>query len=294
MRVSWGKFQIPRPFGITVAHSRLPLRMNLQRSPRVALQQLDLFYPMKSFQTVPRRTYAVEATANIPQEMPSEESMKELELKAIKTSLGGKETGHLLELHGGGTDTWRYYAMKMFGYHSKKTILVKNSQVLYEFICEQGERMDFYDIYGLPKDISGWYMLTLLHMWMVYVRLRVEGEEGLRYQQLIFDAFWADVESRILNLGVDNPIVLSGEQKKLANVYYGFMVALDEALVEGDAYFADAVWRNMWKMEDTCTPQRLNAMVHYIRKELQSLDKTEGRLLFGGLIRWGDPVPLPE
>jgi len=178
--------------------------------------------------------------------------------------------------------------------YRKKAILIKNSQVLYEFICEQGERAELYDIYGFSKDFAGWYMLTLLHIWMVYVRLRLEGKEGQKYQQLIFNSFWTDVEGRMINLGIDNPIVLSSEQKKLANVYYGFMVGLDEGLVEGDPVLADALWRNMWKMEDTCTPERLHSLLTYIRRELNSLDKSEGRLLFGGLVRWGEPIPLSQ
>jgi len=95
-------------------------------------------------------------------------------------------------------------------------------------------------------------------------------------------------------LGIDNPIVLSSELKNLANIYYGFVVGLDEGLVEGDAVLADALWRNVWHMEENCTPQRLHSLVQYVKREMSNLDQTEGRLIFGGIVRWGEPVPLPE
>jgi hypothetical protein len=37
------------------------------------------------------------------------------------------------------------FLLKFSGYQSKKAVLVKNSQVLYEFITEQAERIEFYD-----------------------------------------------------------------------------------------------------------------------------------------------------
>jgi len=238
-----------------------------------------------------KRSFAVELEReNL---VSNSQTKGEIEMKEIQNALGENKTGHLMQLHGS-NNRWVNLGLKLFGYYSKKAILIKNSQVLYEFICEQAERIEFYENYGFKKDFGGWYMLTLLHLWMVYVRLRLEGHEGYKYQQLIFNAFWIDVESRMLNLGIDNPIALSSEQKKLANVYYGFMVGLDEGLVEGDPVLVDALWRNMWKMEDTCTPQRLHGLLTYIRRELQSLDKSEGRLLFGGLVRWGEPIAISQ
>jgi len=127
---------------------------------------------------------------------------------------------------------------------------------------------------------------------MVLVRLRLEGKAGIKYQQLIFDAFWKDTEGRILAKGVTNPFVLSREQKQLADHYYGFVIGLDEGLVDGDPVLADCLWRNLWSNKDNCTPQRLHSLVHYIKRELQSLDIMEGRLLFGGYVKFGELVPL--
>eukprot|EP01118_Nematostelium_gracile_P019768 TRINITY_DN9293_c0_g1_i1.p1 TRINITY_DN9293_c0_g1~~TRINITY_DN9293_c0_g1_i1.p1 ORF type:complete len:127 (-),score=26.72 TRINITY_DN9293_c0_g1_i1:1-381(-) len=124
---------------------------------------------------------------------------------------------------------------------------------------------------------------------MIYCRLRLEGFEGLNYQEMIFDSFWEDVESRMIASGISNPFILSSQQKKLSHLYFGFVFSLDEALVEGDAVLADSVWRNLYEMREDATPERLMKWVDYIRRELQNLDKTEGRLLFGGLHHWGEP-----
>jgi len=91
-------------------------------------------------------------------------------------------------------------------------------------------------------------------------------------------------------LGITNPIVYSSQQKKLSSWYHGFVVGLDEALVEGDHVFADALWRYLWAQSENCTPARLNSLIHYVRREMKNLDQTESRLLFAGLVRWGTPI----
>jgi hypothetical protein len=62
--------------------------------------------------------------------------------------------------------------------------------------------------FGFKKDFAGWLLLTLLHMWMVFVRLRLEGKEGFKYQQKVFDAFWIDVESRMIQSGVVSAFII--------------------------------------------------------------------------------------
>ncbi len=46
-----------------------------------------------------------------------------------------------------------------------------------------------------------WFRITLLHVWMLIVRLRSE-KEGWKYAQDLANCFYADVENRLIEAGV--------------------------------------------------------------------------------------------
>lgn len=75
-----------------------------------------------------------------------------------------------------------------------------------------------------------------------------------------------------------------------ARMYYAQVVGYDEGLHEGDAQLADALWRNIYGLEKV-SAARLNCLVHYIKREMELLDETENRILFGGLMKWGMELP---
>jgi hypothetical protein len=121
---------------------------------------------------------------------------------------------------------------------------------------------------------NAWYALVVAHMWMLFVRLRRDGRAGQDLAQDLFDSFWRDSESRMIQLKVkreeglycltipniispvniihynkilqiSNPITLSRATKFYARVYYGSVVAYDESLnpVHSDMILSDALWR---------------------------------------------------
>ena len=55
-------------------------------------------------------------------------------------------------------------------------------------------------VLGVQSDFDGWFGIRLLHVWLVMVRLRMEGYEGAKLQQIVFDQFWEITELRVSKL----------------------------------------------------------------------------------------------
>jgi hypothetical protein len=71
--------------------------------------------------------------------------------------------------------------------------------------------------------------------------------------------------------------------KLYGQIYFGQIVAYDEAIVLGDPQLADALWRNLFGME-TSSGLPLMWMVRYMRGQLRALAETVGARHACGMI----------
>ena len=55
---------------------------------------------------------------------------------------------------------------------------------------------------GLPDRFAATYSLLCLHVWLLLVRLRREGDDGRELAQILYEAFQDDVEIRVHAEGV--------------------------------------------------------------------------------------------
>ena len=55
---------------------------------------------------------------------------------------------------------------------------------------------------GLPDRFVATYSLLCLHVWLLLVRLRREGDDGRELAQILYEAFQDDVEIRVHAEGV--------------------------------------------------------------------------------------------
>ncbi len=113
-----------------------------------------------------------------------------------------------------------------------------------------------------------------------------------RFSQMLFNTFWKDVESRAMAGGVMNPFLLSKTLKELGRIYYGSIIAYDEALIEGDPMLAEALWRNIWGIgSERADAQVLNQTVRYVRRELKNLEALDSKIFMSGFVNWGTFPP---
>lgn len=77
------------------------------------------------------------------------------------------------------------------------------ARALYERIVTQSRSPVFYRDYGVPDSVDGRFEMLLLHAFLVFHRLRGEGEEAKRLGQTLFDllVFHLDQSVRISGVG---------------------------------------------------------------------------------------------
>ena len=57
---------------------------------------------------------------------------------------------------------------------------------------------------GLNKTFHNWFCVSLLHVWMLMVRFRLDGKEGQKNSEALFEHFWKDSELRMIGTGVSS------------------------------------------------------------------------------------------
>ena len=57
-------------------------------------------------------------------------------------------------------------------------------------------------VFGLQKKFADQYGMLCIHLWMLLVRLRSEGKDGMELAQMLHEAFQDNVEARVRAEGV--------------------------------------------------------------------------------------------
>lgn len=151
---------------------------------------------------------------------------------------------------------------------------------LYDLCEAQSSRPEFSKILGVQSDFDGWFGIRLLHVWLVMVRLRMEGYEGAKLQQIVFDQFWEITELRVSKLleegGMSKGAVsftIMRHMKALAGSYYATVLSYDEALLDGDPPLATALFCNLFKEDPNISFGQIEAMVYYVRSQVVNMEK---------------------
>ncbi|KAK4471288.1 hypothetical protein MN116_004729 [Schistosoma mekongi] len=168
------------------------------------------------------------------------------------------------------------------------TMLRMSGENLFIVCAEYPVFEDFVQHLKLPDTFQTWFSLTALHVWMCFVRLRREGEEGYLMKKWMDKALWADIQRRMRAFRILTRV--NKQVKVFRTQYFGSMFAYDEALLSySDAHFAAALWSNVWFSSSTATFQEIELLIKYVRKQLEHLDETSSTVILGH----GSPTFLP-
>ncbi|CAO3647138.1 unnamed protein product [Mucor fragilis] len=178
---------------------------------------------------------------------------------------------------------------KAMGYYSTGSTAIKASHSLYNTCAQQMElNKDFYiKECNLPDNFQSWFSVTQLHVWMLMVHLRAEGQGKLYIQELV-NRFFEDAEARIRDHGISQQKVINSYIKDLLAQFHGGVVAYDEGMCKDDPVLAAALWRNLFAISSNNATD-LALVVQYIRRELQALEKYGGENLNAGIVKFDKP-----
>ncbi|MGZ9113487.1 MAG: ubiquinol-cytochrome C chaperone family protein [Brevundimonas sp.] len=130
-------------------------------------------------------------------------------------------------------------------------------QPLYELAVRQARDPRFYTQLGVADRIDARFELYTLHVLLLVMRLRDEGERGAQAGQDLFDTYVSALDHALRELGVGD-ISVGKKMRKLGEALYGRMTAYEAPLREGDATALSAgLARNIYESEDATAGARL-------------------------------------
>ncbi|QLG71063.1 hypothetical protein HG535_0B01010 [Zygotorulaspora mrakii] len=137
----------------------------------------------------------------------------------------------------------------------------------------------FYEDLKLPRTFSQWFQVTILHEWMLFVRMRaMPFKYGRNYQQKLVDRTFSDIEMRLFEeMNVNSGRIADQYLKDFNSQLRGAIFAYDEGFYTDDATLATAVWRNLFGGRKNIDFVHLEAVVRYIRSQLYVLSMLSDR-----------------
>ncbi|KAI5855578.1 ubiquinol-cytochrome C chaperone-domain-containing protein [Durotheca rogersii] len=136
--------------------------------------------------------------------------------------------------------------------------------------------------FKLPPTFSTWSQITMLHMYLVFARLRnLERETARSWQRQLVDHYFFDAEEKMdLLHGINSRALRHRYLKDLFVQWRGVIAAYDEGVTRGDPTLASAVWRNVYKGRDDVDLRALAAIVSWMRLCLKMLDQIPDEALY--------------
>lgn len=151
------------------------------------------------------------------------------------------------------------------------------------------ERQNMLHYLDMPENFNSWFLFNVLHLWMYNCRMRAEGVEGKEIMQNVFEHLWLDVELKLAEAGAKR---VNGIVQKMVASYYGQLLAYDEGIFKGDAVLAAALWRNFLDSDQDITPQKLEQVVIYVRRQLNRVENESTENILTGKFSF-EPIEFP-
>jgi len=145
-------------------------------------------------------------------------------------------------------------------------------EALYELAVRQARAPAFYTTLGVADRIDARFELYTLHVLLLVMRLRDEGEHGHEAAQGLFDAYVSALDHALRELGVGD-VSVGKKMRKLGEAMYGRMTAYESPLRDGDAATLSAgLARNVFDSEDAAVGGALAAYAMASRARLATQD----------------------
>lgn len=155
---------------------------------------------------------------------------------------------------------------------------------LYGAVVEQARKDALFLDLGIPDSVDGRFESIVLHLVLVLRRLRRDFPEGEDMAGSLQEAFYADMDRSLREMGAGD----LGVGKRVQRMAEGFMgrlasyeAALDAIPAEGEGELKAALLRNVYGTlpTDSVDPEKLIA---YVVDQVAALDRQEGSDLRGG------------
>ena len=123
------------------------------------------------------------------------------------------------------------------------------AEALYREIVARARQPAFYRDLAVPDTTEGRFEMILVHLALLFHRLKSEDRECARVAQAVLDAFFRDMDRSLREMGIGD-LSVPKKMKKLGEAYHGRSLAYDRGLEANDAEaLAAAIGRNVLGVE---------------------------------------------
>ncbi|ANB11143.1 Cbp3p [Sugiyamaella lignohabitans] len=158
----------------------------------------------------------------------------------------------------------------------------------------------YYETLGMPQTFNQWYQVTLLHVWILFVRMRSMPRKYCReYQQKLVNSIFEDIDFRLREeIKINSDRMVNNYKKGFNDQLRGSIFAYDEGFYSDDTVLAGALWRNLFESKKDIDMTHIEQLVHYVRTQLYVLDRMSDLDFAAGRFQFIDPSlryqPLTE
>jgi cytochrome b pre-mRNA-processing protein 3 len=169
----------------------------------------------------------------------------------------------------------------------RRTCATDTIGLLYGAIVAQARRAEFYDAYEVPDTVDGRFEMIVLHVILIFRRLRDEIETARALGQGVFDRFCKDMDDNLREMGVSD-IAVPKKMRAMGEAFYGRAFSYERALAIGDNNaLASALGRNVFGSKTEPAATRLAA---YVARAVRELAEQDPSALCEGRVHFPDPA----
>ena len=102
-------------------------------------------------------------------------------------------------------------------------------RALYAAAALQARRPEFYRAFGVTDTLEGRFELYSLHVALLLIRLKGQGQIAAETAQHLFDAYVRSLDDALREMGVSD-VTVGKKMRKLGEAFYGRLKAYEDAI----------------------------------------------------------------
>ena len=186
------------------------------------------------------------------------------------------------------------FLFKGFSRYENKTLLI--SKGLYMEALSQSRSVPLYTRYKIPDTFDGHFESLLLHLYLVFYKLR-DHENYEEISQCIFDLAFKDMQLTLREIGIGD-VGIPKHMKKMMKAFNGRMHAYKQAIEDNpdqENILFETLRRNIYgTVLDEVSESVIRDMEFYVQMSIELLYELNTDSVIMGNIKFMTPELIPE
>jgi cytochrome b pre-mRNA-processing protein 3 len=163
-------------------------------------------------------------------------------------------------------------------------------RLLYDAAARQARRPEFYRDLGAPDTVEGRFELYSLHVALLLIRLKGQGQIAAASAQALFDVHVRALDDALREIGISD-VKVGRHMKKLGEAFYGRLKSYEDAIsaLPEEAGILGLLGRTVLEGRPDA---EIRALAAYVARAAAALSVQGMEELLEGRVAW--PSPMQE